>query len=82
VPGRTKRIGAYAEGQARVDPEVRHRRAVAGARARTGPDYHLDKLAALLGSLTAGQQRRLAALGLAALVPAPDGVRDDPTSAR
>jgi hypothetical protein len=55
-----------------VDPEVARARAVHAGRSRTGPDYHLRKLAELAPALTADQQRRLAELALAALAPAAD----------
>jgi hypothetical protein len=53
----------------RVDPQLAHDRAILAAQSRTGPDYHLRKLAGLLPSLTGEQQRRLAELALAALAP-------------
>lgn len=57
----------------RVDPQFAHDRAIAAARSRTGPDYHLRKLAALLPSLTAEQRSQLAELALTALAPEPAG---------
>ena len=51
----------------RIDPQDAHDRAIRAAKSRTGPDYHLRKLTALLPSLSAEQRRRLAELVLAAL---------------
>jgi hypothetical protein len=57
---------AAIESAARLDPELRHRRAIIAGRSRTGPDYHLRKLTEQLASLTGAQRHRLAELALAA----------------
>ncbi len=62
-----------------LNPEFTHERAILAARSRTGPDYHLRKLAKLLSSLTGEQQRRLAELALTAIAPEPARAGDGAT---
>jgi hypothetical protein len=47
-----------------ISPEVSHERAVKAALARTGPEYHLRKLAAAIPKLTEAQRARFTALVL------------------
>jgi hypothetical protein len=47
-----------------VSPEVAHARAVKAALARTGPEYHLRKLAEAVPKLTEAQLARFTALVL------------------
>jgi hypothetical protein len=47
-----------------ISPELSHARAVKAALARTGPEYHLRKLAAAIPKLTEAQRARFTALVL------------------
>jgi hypothetical protein len=62
-----------------ISPEVSHARAVKAALARTGPEYHLRKLAEAVPKLTEAQLARFTALVLtyAAGQAAPGGSEGD-----
>jgi hypothetical protein len=64
VPDRRGSPGKHADPKRpyRIDPDVAHARAVSGAKARTGVDYHIRKLVESANTISAEQAETLRAL--------------------